>query len=93
MSKKFDFKDKVKTKEDKEFYDKYMKMINDVKGNKNLSKEKKLESFFWTIKQMGRWRRKLIRKRAVGTVDYSTLQTIWLVIILHKTRQIILTTV
>ena len=46
MSKKFDLKDKVKTKEDKEFYDKYMKMINDVKGNKNLSNEKKLERFF-----------------------------------------------
>ena len=52
MSKKFDLKDKVKTKEDKEFYDKYMKLINDVKGNKNLSKEKKLESFF---EQLNKW--------------------------------------
>ena len=52
MSKKFDLKDKVKNKEDKEFYDKYMKMINDIKGNKNLSKEKKLESFF---EQLNKW--------------------------------------
>ena len=52
MSKKFDLKDKVKNKEDKEFYDKYMKLINDIKGNKNLSKEKKLESFF---EQLNKW--------------------------------------
>ena len=47
MSKKFDLKDTVKTKEDKEFYDKYMKLIKRVKGDKKLpSNEQKLESFF-----------------------------------------------
>ena len=52
-SHKFDLKDTVKTKEDKEFYDKYMKIIKEVKGDKKLpSNEQKLESFF---EQLNKW--------------------------------------